>query len=42
MFFGAGDSATAARLNEIVTRLTDEAKAIDGIIPSAPDSVGHA
>ena len=41
MFFGAGDAATAARLNEMVNRLTDEAKAIDGIIPSAPDNVGH-
>jgi hypothetical protein len=40
MFFGAGDSATAARLHEIVTRLTDEAKAIDALIPSAPDSPG--
>jgi hypothetical protein len=42
MFFAAGDSATAARLNEVVNRLTDEAKAIDVMIPSAPDSVGHA
>ena len=41
MFFGAGDAATAARLNKMVNRLTDEAKAIDGVIPSAPDNVGH-
>ena len=42
MFFGAGESATAARLQEITYELTDEAKAIDALIPSAPDSVGHA
>ena len=42
MFFGAGDGATAARLNQIMYQLDDETKAIDALIPSAPDSVGNA
>lgn len=40
MLFGAGDSATASRLNDILKRLDDEAKAIDALIPTAPDQSG--
>ena len=36
LFFGVGDSATAARLNDIANRLTDEAKLVEDMIPSAP------
>lgn len=42
MLFGAGDSATAARLQEVTNRLADETKAIDAMIASAPDTTGHA
>ena len=42
LFFGVGDSATSARLKDIVARLTDEVKAIDALIPSAPDQGGRA
>jgi hypothetical protein len=33
LFFDAGEAPAAARLNDIVARLTDEAKAIDALIP---------
>lgn len=42
LFFGAGDSASAARLNDINARLTDEIKHAEDMIPSAPDQWGVA
>ena len=42
LFFGVGDSATAARLNDITARLTDEVKLAENMIPQAPDQGGHA
>lgn len=42
MFFNAGEAPAAARLNDIVARLTDEENAIDAMIASAPEGHGHA
>jgi len=42
LFFGVGDSATAARLNDVSARLSDEVKLAENMIPQAPDQGGHA
>ncbi len=42
LFFGVGDSATAARLNDITARLADEIKHVEDMIPSAQDQGGIA
>ena len=41
-FFGAGDSQRAARLNEMLTRLTEEEREIDAMMQAAPDRDGNA
>ena len=42
LFFGVGNSATAARLNDVSARLSDEVKLAENMIPQAPDQGGHA
>jgi hypothetical protein len=40
--FRRGGCRNRSALEKVLTRLTDEAKAIDDMIPTALDSVGHA
>ncbi len=37
LFFGAGESDTAARMNDIATRLDNERDFIERLIATAPD-----